>query len=111
MSILERSEILLSDDPTYSCYADCLGQNLSFYITWIERIKKRAITITAGNGDVYLQNTVINVNETIELNSKAKSAGIGGNLVLLFIPEKDTKPDYLNWSKNMFLTLYRVDEE
>lgn len=112
MSTLNYSRVNLLDTPTYTCYAEVLDQTMNITVTWLERLKKRAITVIGGNGDVYLQNTVINVGEPLKLTYHAKKGEADRIVALFFLPETDVVVDYLNWSRNMFLVFYEeVNEE
>lgn len=110
MSYFNYAKVELVNDPSYTCSATCFEQTLSFKFTWIERLKKRAVTITGGTGEVYLQNTVISVDEPLEFNANAKDDNYDCSIILQFLPDADTKPDYMNWSRNMFLTVYRITD-
>ncbi|AJK27149.1 hypothetical protein BRC2024_KCUCJSVR_CDS_0139 [Acinetobacter phage vB_AbaM_KissB] len=110
MSYFNYAWVQMVDLPTYSCTATCFEQTLNIRITWIERIKRRAISVTGSNGAVYLQNTVINVDEPLQFNSNALEDGYDCSIILQSTPDAPKEVDYLNWSKNMFLTVYRITE-
>lgn len=108
MSLYQSCEVLIRDEPNYSCFAYCIGQNLKIKFTWNSRVKKRFVTIT-GNGDtVYLQNTAIEVGDQLPFNINAEKIGYGCILMLNHIPNMDTTIDYLNWSRNMFMTVMLI---
>ena len=111
MSYFNYTKINIIDDPSYTFTATCFEQTLNCTVTWIDRLKKRAITILGGNGDVYLQTTVITLDEPLSFNMNAKADDYDCSIVLQFLPDVDTTVDYLNWSRNMFLTVYRITEE
>lgn len=111
MSYFNYTKVNILDDPSYTFTATCFEQTLNCTVTWIERLKKRAITILCGNGDVYLQNTVITIDEPLAFNMNAISDDFGCSIVLQHLPDADKTVDYLNWSRNMFLTVYRITEE
>ena len=111
MSYFNYTKVNIIDDPSYTFTATCFEQTLNCTVTWIDRIKKRAITILGGNGDVYLQNTVITIDEPLAFNMNAIEDGFGCSIVLQHLPDADNTVDYLNWSRNMFLTVYRITEE
>lgn len=111
MNYFNYTWIKLVNQPSYICTATCFEQVLTFKITWIERLKKRAISILGSNGLVYLQTTVINLDEPLEFTLQAKEDDYDCKLLLQFIPETTTKEDFLNWADNMMLTVYRITEE
>lgn len=110
MSYYNYAWIEMIDTPTYSCTAMCFEQTLNIVVTWIERSKRRAISVTGSNGKVYLQNTVITVDEPLSFNSNALSDGYDCSIVLQSLPDAPKEIDYLNWSKSTFLTVFRVSE-
>lgn len=111
MSIFNYTKINILDTPSYTFTATCFEQTLNCTITWIDRLKKRSLTVLGGNGRVYLQNTIININEPMDFNINAVEDGYDCSVILQHLPDTDNKVDYLNWSRNMFLTVYRITEE
>jgi len=110
MSFYNYAWIEMVDNPTYSCTAVCFEQTLNIRITWIERTKRRSISVVGSNGKVYLQNTVLNVDEPIKFNSNALEDGYDCSIVLQSVPDAPKEIDYLKWSKTMFLTVFRITE-
>lgn len=109
--ILDLTDIKILNEPSYSFTANCFEQTLSFNVTWVERLKKRFIVIRGSNGAVYLQNTAISINESLNFNINAEEADYKCSIILQHLPDADTTVDYMNWSRNMFLTVYRYREE
>lgn len=105
------TEVNLVNDPSYRCSVTCFGRSLTINITWIERLKKRAITITNSEGISYLQNTIINVDEELKLNSNAINDGFPYKIMIQYIPEMDQKEDYLNWANNMMMNIFATISE
>lgn len=108
MRTLEYATINLLDTPSYNFTANCFEQTLSGTITWSSREQKRCITIIGANGKVYLQNTFLNIDEPLEFNINAVDDDFKCSLVLQLQMEAEDTLDYLNWSRNMFMTVYRL---
>lgn len=101
----------LQDLPTYTFFASCFEKTLSFKVTWIERTKRRAISVVGSDGTVYLQNTVISLDEPLDFNMNAISDGYACSIMLQKDPDSPKEIDYYNWSKSMYLTVFRVTED
>lgn len=110
-SYFNYSWVELQDLPTYTFFASCFEKTLTFKVTWIERIKRRAISVVGSDGTVYLQNTVISLNEPLDFNVNAINDGYNCSLILQKNPESSKEVDYYNWSKSMYLTVFRITED
>lgn len=111
MKIADITELNLLDEPNYNFTANCFEQTLNFTVTWVARLNKRFISARGSNGDIYLQNTAINIDETLAFNVNAERDDFKCSLLLQHLPDADSVVDYSKWSRNMFLTIYRITEE
>lgn len=109
--VLDYAFVKIVDEPNYRCTASCFEQNLIFEFTWVGRLRKRFVTVKNSSGVVFLQNTALTVDEVVSFNTNAVKDGYACSIVLLFNYDGDTTEDYLNWSRNMFLSVFRIKQE
>lgn len=111
MSTLNYSWVELVDKPSYSCYANCLGTVLAFDFTWVSRSNKRFVTVTSDVGEVLIQNTAVNVDEILDFNLELEDGTVKAHFLLSFLPNADKNINYLEWKRNMYLTIFTIEKE
>lgn len=106
--MLEFTRINLENIPSYVCSFSGYGGIFTLKFTWIERLRKRALTITGVNNECYLQNTVISEGVEYHFTSKAKEDGYDLRIMLLRSDtSENNSTDLLNWKNNYLLYIMR----
>lgn len=111
MQTIEYTNFDLKDEPSYIFFCTCLSEVLQFHVTWNSRALKRSIFVLNSRGECILQNTFIEPNQTLEFNFNAKNQGFHCKLTLCSKDSDVKSLDMLNWSKNFFMSVYRVVED
>lgn len=105
---LEFTEVVLENIPSYICSVSGYGGIFTLKFTWIERLRKRALTITGVNGETYLQNTVLSEGVEYKFTSKAIEDGYDLSISLLLNDNKQNNSrDFYNWKDNYLMFISR----
>lgn len=106
------TNVELQDIPSYSTTITVEGQLLKLSFLWNERIGKRVLSIKNSSDVVYLQNTILHPNETLELNSNAILDDLPYSVTLVKTGDQKRVGNIFNWSKDFILCFSRtVDVE